>query len=184
MTEMLASDIRFDTGENIVLVFDTDVYSGNIERHLAAYAVGAFDEDRYHGGDEYDEFMNAIEDQPQIADLLISIREKVTSQVHEEYGEISNTIWPTPGRKNDGRGRMTDIEPGDEKFYPAYESVAVFLSEPLTPEELEIVKARAIEYSEKHVDLIGCAKPFNVLAVRQLKITVDVVPSAVTIKVE
>ena len=37
-----------------------------------------------------------------------------------------------------------------ERGYPAYESVAIFFSEPLSPEEMAFVRERAVEYGKLH----------------------------------
>lgn len=133
-------DIKLAAGTTYVVCIDTDSYSGNFERQMAAFAAGAFDEDRYHGEDQLAEFEEAAENDP----MLAAIKDKVVCVTHEEYGEVTNTIWPTPGRINNGMGGHAD-DVGQEG-YPAYESVAIFFDEALTNEELDVIKARATEY--------------------------------------
>lgn len=56
--------------------------------------------------------------------------------------------------------------------YPAYESLAIFMSEPLTDTELEIVKQRAHKYASSPKTFTGSvlgSKPFKIIDVYQVK---------------
>lgn len=164
--------IDFDKGDNFVIVIDTDKYSGNFEREISAFCLGAFDEDRWHGRAEADEFEEATEHDPR----LEGIKKKVTSKRHNEYDEVTNTIWPTPNRLNDGYGNHFDAKEG-EKGWPAYESVAVFVDKELTSEELELVRLRATLYAEEFT------KDMTIRGVRQIKVTVARTESVVVAQV-
>ena len=53
--------------------------------------------------------------------------------------------------------------------WPAYESVAMFFSEPLSEEEMEFVKQRAYEYAASPSGMM--VKPFQILDIYMLKVT-------------
>lgn len=152
-----------------VVVIDTDKYAGNFERELAAYAAGAYDETRYHGEEFYQQFMDE-EDNPDY-EICQRIADKVTYAHHREYNDVTNTIWPTPGVLNNGVGVALD-DNGSNRGSPMYNSVAIFFEEPLTPEELAVVKARAIEYGQGRTDWYGHSQPVEILGIRQLNFNV------------
>jgi len=172
--DKIPSDLNFPAGVTHVLLIDTDKYSGNFEREMSAFAIGAYDEDRYHGGVQSAEFEEAAEEDPRLQRLL----EKVTSISHGEYGDVTNTIWPTPECLNDGYGNHLTLAEFEAK-HPgkqgccAYQTVAVFLDEPLTEEELEIVRTRATEYGKNRIDFGDRADPVQVTGVRQITVEVE-----------
>lgn len=154
-------DIKFSNGKTYVLLIDTNLYSGNFEREMASFVAGAYDEDRWHGADGFEEFKQDAEE----SDILTNIMEKVTAVTHEEYGDVTNTIWTTPGRSNDGVGRCYDSIPG-EQAYPAYETVAVFFDGPLSPEEMTVIKDRAESFASLYDKT--SIEPLRIKAVRQI----------------
>lgn len=163
------NEIIFRPGVNYVLVIDTDTYAGNIERELAAYAVGVHDRDRGHGSSELEIFEEDAESDPVLQGLIgIQVMQK-----HEEYDEVSNTIWPTPGRLNNGVGVHFDDD-GKSLGYPAYESVAMFTSRLLTEIELAAVTKRAVEFGNDYTeDFTHKPRPFKIRNVRQLTVGVQ-----------
>lgn len=140
-------EVRFPEGITHMLVIDTDQYSGNFERQLAAYVTGAYDEHRGHGWHEREEFLQDAkrEGWEDIADTL---EQALTVVRHEEYDFVSNTIRPTPGRINNGYGVHRDAGPG-EKGFPAFESVAIFFNRRLMKTEMEIVRRRAQMFADR-----------------------------------
>lgn len=154
------SDIDFDNGDVFVVVIDTNQYSGNFEREIAAFCLGAFAEYQAHGLVELGEFEEAMEREP----LLESIKGKLTAQKHDEYGDSEATIWPTPNRLNDGCGVHFDAKEG-ETGWPAYESVGIFVETQLTAEEMNLVRLRAELYAEEY------GKNLVIRGVRQIKVT-------------
>lgn len=132
------------TQSSYLLVIDTDTYAGNFERELCAYATGLWTQEMHHGEQEG---LDAIRAGGQIA---CSIAAKSDPQFDEEYGVPRvEQLHPTAGRFNNGMGVTRDIceaEPG-KTTYPAYESIAVFLSAPLSEREMEFVRTRAAEYA-------------------------------------
>ena len=161
------SDIKFEAGVTHVVVIDTTSYSGNFERPMAAFAAGAYDEDRYHGEAEALLFEGAASEDPKLA----AIMDKVKCVTHDEYGDVTNTIWPTPGRINGGMGDHTDDV--GQKGYPAYESVAIFFDEAPTDEELDIIKTRATEYGINRIDFGSKPAPVVVTGIRLLTYEVE-----------
>lgn len=156
------SAIDFDIGDVFVVVIDTNQYSGNFEREIAAFCLGAFAEYQAHGVAELCEFEEAMEREP----LLESIKGKLTIQKHDEYGDIAATIWPTPNRLNNGYGVHFDAKEG-ETGWPAYESVGIFVETQLTAEEMNLVRLRAELYAEEY------AENMVIRGVRQIKVTTE-----------
>jgi hypothetical protein len=155
-------DIKLHNGLNHFVIVDTRSYSGNFEREMGAFMVGAFNPDGYHGGPEYEKFEEAKAADPR----LETLEEKVRLMHHDEYAEVATTIWPTPGRLNNGRGGHSDDD--GTQGYPAYESVAVGLEEPLTEEELQLVLERAKQYGACPSSHMGKSEPIAVVGIRQL----------------
>lgn len=164
----IPEDLTFPAGTTYVVIIDTDSYAGNFERQMTAYAAGAFDEDRYHGNNEFDEFDEDAENDPR----LVAIQEKLITVTHRDYGEVSNTIWSTPGRVNNGMGVSSDAA-DDAIGFPSYESAAFFTDEPLTQEELDLVLKRASKYGDERVTWNNQLDPVKVLGIRQIEISVE-----------
>lgn len=162
------SSIYFSSGVNYVLVIDTNTYSGNFEREVAAYVVGAYDEERYHGAAQLEKFEEDALD-IEVGDQLNALQAMVVSQIHKEYGEVTNTIWPTPGRLNNGTGGHYNAMEG-ETGYPAYESVAIFVDGKLDAAQLKIVRDRAIKYGADHINLSGKPAPFLIRSVHMVRV--------------
>lgn len=166
--EQLESDLTLPNGTIHVVIIDTTSYSGNFEREMAAYVIGVYDEERGHGDVELDDFDEAKAANP----ALVALHNKTTHVTHCEYGEVTNAIWPTPGRLNNGYGGHFDDKEG-KTGYPAYESVAVFLKESPTDEELHLIKQRAIEYGASRTGFSGKAEPITITGVRVLTFNVE-----------
>lgn len=157
-------DVTFPPGTTYILVIDTDAYSGNFERQICGFTTGIVDDDRYHGIAEAEATMAAYP-------ISHAIRAKGTTVPHEEYGDVSNTIRPTPGRLNNGMGEHFDAAPG-QKGWPAYESVAIFFKEPLTADEMAFVRQRAAEYAATQKSFGGEPEPFTIRDVYMVKVEV------------
>jgi hypothetical protein len=168
--DYIPGDLTFPSGTTNVVIIDTDSYAGNFEREMSAYAAGAYDEDRYHGGGEFSGFDEDAEQDPRLS----AIKEKIVTIKHDEYGDVSNTIWPTPNRVNNGMGGHYDEATYNGKYRcPAYESVAFFTDAPLTDEELGIVLERATKYGVERTDFNGKACPVKVIGIRQISVEVE-----------
>lgn len=104
-----------------MLVIDTNTYAGNIERELCAACTGQTGECEV-GQDVADKY-----DGPDLEDAI--------SRRPDEHGCWRPvTIYPTPGLSVRGG-------------HPVYQSVRIFLTRELTPEELAGIKARAEAYA-------------------------------------
>lgn len=151
-------DIDLGDGITYVLIFDTTAYAGNFEREMAGY-VGGVGEIR--GEAERAEFEEDMEDDPRLEDIqgLFKMVE------HKEYGsEEAGYIWATPNRYNNGYGKCSDLTPKlieSGKYYPSYESVAMFMYEAISKEDLAIVRFRAEEFASR--------EGFKIIGIRQLK---------------
>lgn len=118
-----------------VFVVDTNKYAGNFEREMCAFITGQVGECGVGDGTAEEEAEN-IRNLPWFQDNVAQEADE-----HECYRPAS--IWPSPGRFNDGYGGHHDDTPevraslgkyGSAQF-PAYESVAIFLEE-LPPQDV------------------------------------------------
>jgi hypothetical protein len=120
-----------------VFVVDTNKYSGNFEREMCAFMTGALGECGV-GGEE----LVMFEENGQFPNLSDK-----THCVPDENGCVRPaTIWPTPGRWNNGNGEHFNGEVTGPGRCPAYESVAVFFNERPTDEEIAFMKQRAYAF--------------------------------------
>ena len=156
--------VHFPFGTTYMLVIDTNAYAGDFDREICAYVTGICDED----APAHDEVANVLADAPE---LVQAFRDKSMLVTHAEYGPVSNTIRSTPGRINEGDGDCRDAEPGEDGW-GAYESVAVFLSKPLTTTEMDYVRRRAHEYAAK--PLGSKIKPLGITNVYLVEVTTKV----------
>lgn len=132
-----------------VIVIDTAQYAGNFEREMVAFITGQVGECGVGDG-------VAEEERENIANIAWFDGHAV--QVADDNGcERPASIWPSPGRFNDGYGghhddtkAVRDTLPAQvaKARWPAYESVAFFVDE-LPPEAVltEVVE-RARRYCE------------------------------------
>jgi hypothetical protein len=139
-----------------VRAIDTDLYAGNFEREMFAFIFGLPDTPGEHtssSGLAYEQKARAgglsMKVSDRFAEDLLDVRvnDPGDDGLHRAYV----TIAPTPGWFNDGRGtHLEDTEENRAKYaarYPAFQSVAVFLQRPPTPEEAAIIKDRAAQFS-------------------------------------
>lgn len=151
-------DIDLGDGTTYVLIFDTTAYAGNFEREMAGY-VGGVGEIR--GDAERAAFEEDMEDDPRLEDIQ-GLFKMVD---HKEYGsEEAGYIWATPNRYNNGYGKCGDLTPElieSGKYFPAYESVAMFLETGPSAAEMAIIRARAEEFASR--------EGFQIKGVRLLK---------------
>lgn len=163
-------DIQLDDGDNFVLIIDTNQYSGNFHREMAAYLLNAAPLLGLGEGPtaENEDFEDDAAEDP----LLWVMQDMVGSRTHVEYGDTTNDIWETPGRLNDGMGRHFNAEPG-QKGYPAFESVAIFLESPFNAEQLELVKGRAEKFAADYQPRFSASTDkMKIVGVRQVNIQV------------
>lgn len=161
-------DIHFDPGSNYVLVIDTRSYSGNFTREMTATIFGIHDEQCEN---EYvRDALKKFDGDTRAADLGENV---LATQIHDEYGEITSTIWTTPGRVNDGQGGHFDEASYTGTGWPAYESVGIFISRPLSKEDLEFVGARAEKFCKEHTGFDGKPCPITFAGIRQVEVRVE-----------
>lgn len=142
----------------IMMVIHTNLYAGNFEREMCAYVTGSIGECGV--GDEMlevvlDELMETGLTEEQAQEQIDEWAELTSQQPDENGCERPCSIHPTPGRWNNGRGGHFD----DADFkaeaawqghkWPAYESVAIYFEEPLSPEQQSLFAARARQFAEK-----------------------------------
>lgn len=120
------------------IIVDTDSYSGNFEREMAAYAFGCLDVNNM--GYEYVE--QDVFPLPWACNShscygpLIALDPEERGEMYEKYGNIS----PTPGFRNNGSGVHLPYA-GEEiegNLWPAYQSVAFRFENGFTPTEDQV----------------------------------------------
>lgn len=168
MIDGSSGDLKFTSGTTYVCVIDTNLFAGDFERELTGYVFNAPEFGDSVGSDE--DFEEALESNPVV---FGSIQDNLVSVEHAEYGEIYQDIWATPGRLNNGVGKMYDAAPGETGF-PAFESVAVFLERPYTEDELAVITERANAFAETFVNRWNPNQKTQLIikGIRQLAITV------------
>ena len=134
------------------LAIDTDSYSGNFERQMFAFIFGI--PDTNDGGTrDLSHYMDAAK----AAGVSKKLRNdypyelldtRMNDPGDDGYHRAYVTICPTPGYFNDGKGEhYADTEENRKKVgakrHPAFQSVAIFLSELPTDKELAYIKERA-----------------------------------------
>jgi hypothetical protein len=139
----MSGDIIFGSSPTFVLVIDTNQYSGNFEREMAAYCCGAYD--GIHGNGSLIKF---LEDK-RLSGILSGIDDAVTLLPHCKYGNVSSSIWHNPNRNN------------------SYESVAIFFDRIPTLEEMTIVKGRANNFAADNPGLTVLG--IRLLSVRDIR---------------
>ena len=131
--------------DKLFFVIDTDKYSGNFERQLCAYMTGELDESDV--GQEYACTYRAemgLKEEPTESDDEKDLLFDLVGFCNGDEGfQFRATICPTPGYSNNGSGEHTKLEPGEMMKWPAYQSVAIVLSEEPSPEQITLLKNRA-----------------------------------------
>lgn len=152
-------------------VIDTDSYSGNFVREMSSYVVGQCDEHGEHMGEPYREmYEKELPDNP-FEDL---VEFRVADPGDDGIMRSPADIAPTPGWSNDGTGRCKGPGSEEESPYPAYQSVAIFLSRRPNRQELRVLTERAtsftalpeVEGRNIRPRVIGCRLVEEVLTVK------------------
>jgi hypothetical protein len=130
------------SADEFIFIVDTSEYAGNYERNVVAFMTGQVGECSV--GFESSEF---FWDESDDGEKLFV--ERAVIQKPDEHGTFRPaSIWPTPNRT-----RFT----AEGKEYPAYDSVAVFLSEAPPEEYLNRWHDRAVRFG-KNPQEFGCHK--------------------------
>lgn len=154
VTETLPFCLAVPTAQvnKYILCLDTDKYAGNFERQTTAYATGITGGCGV-GDTEAELFAELFEDEE---DILDEIENKVLQVMADDGCSRPCAIQITPGWVNDRLGneyrQSKGIPPTVEQiheWFPAYYSVGIFLSEPLSDVALKLVLSRAKEYLTK-----------------------------------
>lgn len=127
------------------VIIDTNKYSGNFEREMTGFVLGVI-------GDCEVGLKEATQFAEQTPFPDYNPFEDMCSYVADDHGcQRPCAISSTPGRVNDGTGKMVDADTpeGQHLHYPAYESVTMFFS--YDPSEyLTFIEARAQLFCEKN----------------------------------
>jgi hypothetical protein len=123
-----------------LFVIDTDAYSGNFVRELAAAVTGQVAPDDEVGIEEAQALHAAH------AEINFDDQDLVDLQ-HDDDGRLCvGALYPTPGLLNDGMGNHVAAAPGQTGF-PAYQSIAIRLTRRPTSEEIAAFKERSRRYA-------------------------------------
>jgi hypothetical protein len=126
--------------DEFIFIVDTSEYAGNFERNLVAFMTGQIGECSV-GFECLDYFLDEADDAEK------EFVERAVVQKPDDHGTFRPaSIWVTPGRM-----RTT----ADGREYPAYDSVAVFLSEAPPEEYLNRWHERALRFG-KDPQEYGC----------------------------
>lgn len=128
------------------LIVHTNLYSGNFEREMTAYVTGSLGECEV--GEEL--IPIAIRDlvaqgltEHQARDQMAEWAELTVQLPDERRVYRPCSISPTPGYWNNGLGgHYPDSEYQSGSRYPAYQSVAIYLTRALTADEIEVFTRR------------------------------------------
>lgn len=169
---------------SVVVAIDTDQYSGNFEREMCAFVTGQIGEcgvgKQFVDGaqEELSEIPLNTVDGESIKTIHDWIDCHIAMEMDDRRCERPASIWPTPGRVNNGRGRhFNESELKKEScwagtHWPAYESVAIFFDEVPPKEVLDVIAARAKHFAENRPDLKpwhGKKIPLKLLSIRVLE---------------
>jgi hypothetical protein len=129
-------------------VADFPTYTGGVERPFCAWVVGQTDE--YANEPEVLALFEKDYPRKNPFEDLIDIR--LCDPGDDGYFRSPCDIAPTPGRVNNGNGVCADIGSAKAKKwktrYPAFESVAIFLTRKPTEEEFKLLLDRANRFHE------------------------------------
>lgn len=162
---------------SVVVAIDTTDYSGNFEREMCAFVTGQVGECGV--GEELVE-----EAQEELAQDTFNntgewIEEHIVSEPDDSDCPCCRpcSIWPTPGRANNGSGGHFNEEdlPEEKCFagthWPAYESVAIFFDEVPPKEVIDVIIDRAQRFATERPDWKswkGEKEPLTITRVRVL----------------
>lgn len=149
---------------SVVVAIDTDQYSGNFEREMCAFITGQIGECGVglkfidEAQEELSEIpLNVVGDES-IKTIHDWIDCHIAVEMDDRRCSRPASIWPTPGRVNNGRGKhFNESELKKEScwagtHWPAYESVAIFFNEVPPKEVLDVIAARAKYFAENRPD--------------------------------
>lgn len=92
-----------------LLIIDTDQYAGNFERQLTGFCTGV--DDGTHGHLEGEDLVDFLEDNPEYENTWE--HKIITNPDDNGYARVCS-IWPTPGRANNGLGHSYDPTDPDQ----------------------------------------------------------------------
>ncbi len=144
-----------------VFVVDTTTYAGNFERDLVAFVTGRFGE----CGVGRDLAEMALKELPDDARQWLTVH--VVSLPDEHGCNRPASIWPTPGWWNDGSGKFLPMDsstPAPPRSYPAYLSVACFMTARPSDDLLELLRRRTRAYCDAYL-----ADNFSITGFRLLR---------------
>lgn len=150
-------------------VVDFGEYAGGLGRAVTAWVTGQADENCT----EAERALQDLFNQEYPAGTQCPADALYQTRTIESGEQACWDIAPTPGRVNDGAGRHKDAsaQPNpDRRTYPAFESVAIFLSRRPTDKEARFLVDRALRFHEapKHHEWEVCPRVLRCRLVREV----------------
>lgn len=161
---------------SVVVAIDTTDYSGNFEREMCAFITGQVGE--CDVGSELAEEAQEELAQDTFNNTLDWIEDHIVSESDDNGCHRPASIWPTPGRVNNGSGGHFDEDklPKEKSWnnvhWPAYESVAIFFDEIPPKEVIDVMMERALRFASERPDWRswkGEKKPLKISRIRILE---------------
>lgn len=152
-------------GVSYILVIDTNAYSGNFERQMTAFCTGQVGDCEVG----YREALRFVAEVPE--DTRVEMARIVDRRPDEHGCKRPTSVWPTPGRVNNGRGMCFDAADYEGKAYPAYESVAIFFNQIPPTELLDLIVLRAEKFARTYEDL--GTKEISPLAIKGVRLLAE-----------
>lgn len=156
-----------ETKKQWAVIIDTDSYSGNFERELAAYVTGI---ETIRGEHFVREFQETFDGEDPFEGLFM--------RWPGEHGNELAHIHPTPGWGNNGLGdhvKLSDLTPSKRRKFtwPAYQSVILRTYEKPSEVQLEILREWALKFAAKSREPNAHKKypfthihPINIIGIR------------------
>jgi len=134
---------------SILLVIDTEQYSGNFEREMTGWIVGNNNHGEMYDRDMYLKTHSAY---PELEDYFSEWQTEYCGSYifDEEYGRQMCGIVVTPGWSNDGYGQHSKLPEGTKRKWPAYQSVGIAIRKTLPDDMIDIVKQLAHEFANNY----------------------------------
>lgn len=161
------NNVIFEEGTSYVLIVDTNKSSFEFCQELCGYVTGI--NDNKEGERGYQEAQICLSQEPHFA---AGLKAKFTHVLHVDFGLVCNINWITPGRRVDDSDVSFDITP-DRTGYHAYDSVAVFLNEPPTREEMVIIRRRATEFCDENHIILRAVRVVKVVKITPSETELD-----------
>lgn len=154
--------------DSFIFIVDTEQYSGNFERAMCAYITGQLGE--CGAGNEYRILYNVDTNNKKRHWF-----DEVIDSFRDEHGcSRPVTAWETPGWYNRGNGEYfrNEVDNDGKHKFPAYLSVAIFLTKKPSDMMLDFMKERALKFPEVYLKEEKYGEKITITNIRLIEYTV------------